>query len=178
MRIDPKYFNLFIAGCAVLTLIVIFYGTVKYSQRQITEFEQAIQTVRIDSLSFQSYSSDEPLEISSYSNNPVIIHFWSTWSGKSMAVNDSLSSIQDRHDQLRIIAAVVKDDNELVQKYIQNHDYSFQYVEGTAFFQELLIPGVPSQILINSDGELSSVHVGDDMQTLRVKIDRLLDDEE
>lgn len=178
MRIDPKYFNLFIAICAVLTLIVILYGTVKYSQRQITEFEQAIQTVQIDSLSFQSYSSDEPLEISSYANNPVIIHFWSTWSGKSMALNDSLSAIQTQHDQLRIIAAVVKDGNELVQEYIQNHDYSFQYVNGTAFFQELLIPGVPSQILINSDGELSGVHVGDDMRSLRVEIDRLFEHEE
>jgi thiol-disulfide isomerase/thioredoxin len=177
MRLDPKYFNLFIGICAALTLIVIIYGTINYSQKQAREFRENIAEVRFDTLSFDQYELTEKLNVDELQGRPVIIQFWSTWSGKSMAVNSFLNEYSKENPDLIILAAVVRDGDELVMDYVDEFSYPFTYVRGTAFFQELLIPGVPSQILIDRSTNLYTTLVGDDTVALREELDRLLSDE-
>ncbi|MEX2346432.1 MAG: TlpA disulfide reductase family protein [Balneolaceae bacterium] len=177
MRIDPKYFNLFIAVCAVLTLIVIIYGTINYSRNQVADFKENLETIQFDTLSFSTYSGSDSLHVSHYKGNPVIIQFWSTWSGKSLGVNRNLEMIRKNNPRLTVIAAAVRDGDEQIREYIRESDYNFHYVDGTAFFQEIFIPGVPAQILIDENGELFSSHVGDDMEALSGELNNLLQNE-
>lgn len=177
MRLDPKYFNLFIGICAALTLIVIIYGTINYSQKQVREFRENIADVRFDTLSFEQYELTEKLYVNELQGNPVIIQFWSTWSSKSMALNRFLKEYAEENPELIVLAAVVRDGDELVMDYIDEFSFPFTYVRGTAFFQELLIPGVPSQILINRSSNLFVALVGDDIVELREELDRLMRDE-
>lgn len=177
MRLDPKYFNLFMVICAILTLLVIVYGTVNYSNNQILEFENQIEEVRFDTLSFESYSDGEILSIQSQIGRPVLIHFWSTWSGKSIGMNEQLHHYQMQNPSLQVIAAVVKDGEEQVMNYIRENSFEFIYVNGTDFFQNLQVPGVPSQILIDENGTLFSVQVGNDMENLLSELDRMVKNE-
>ncbi|MDX1590822.1 MAG: hypothetical protein R3283_02600 [Balneolaceae bacterium] len=174
MRLDPKYFNLFIAVCALLTLIVIVYGTINYSNKQAGEFRENLEAVRLDTLSFSRFNSDEILTIAELQGEPVIIQFWSTWSGKSIGVNHFLDEYNDVHPSLRVIGAIVRDGDQQVNRYLSENNHDFIIVEGTEFFQEILIPGVPSQILISPSGELFDSQVGDDIDGLRTKLDSLL----
>ncbi len=174
MRLDPKYFNLFMVICAILTLLVIVYGTVNYSNNQILEFENQIEEVRLDTLAFESYSNGEMVSIRSQLGRPVLIHFWSTWSGKSIGMNEQLHHYQTRNPSLQIFAAVVKDGEEQVMNYIQENPFEFNYVNGTDFFQDLQVPGVPSQILIDENGTLFNVQVGNDMENLLSELDRMV----
>lgn len=174
MRLDPKYFNLFMVICAILTLLVIVYGTVNYSNNQIIEFENQIEEVRLDTLSFESYSDGEILSIQSQIGRPVLIHFWSTWSGKSIGMNEQLHHYQTQNPSLQVIAAVVKDGEEQVMDYIHENSFEFLYVNGTDFFQDLKVPGVPSQILIDENGTLFYVQVGNDMENLLSELDRMV----
>lgn len=175
MRLDPKYFNLFIGICALLTLIVIVWGTINYSQKQEREFRENISEIEIDTLSFHMYSSADSLKIGDEAGKPIIIQFWSTWSGKSMMIHSFLDEYQAENPELMVVAASVKDAEELIQEYIDEQNYNFYYVEGTGFFQELLVPGVPSSILIYKNGKLIDTQVGDDTESLKVLLDKLMD---
>ena len=176
MRLDPKYFNLFIGICALLTLIVIIYGTINYSNKQATEFRENLEAVRMDTLSFSRFGSDQVLELADLQGEPVIIQFWSTWSGKSISVNRFLENYKGENPSLRVIGAIVRDADEKVSEYLAENNHGFIIVEGTGFFQELLIPGVPSQILVSRSGTLFDSQIGDDIDALREKLDSLLQD--
>lgn len=177
MRLDSKYFNLFITICALLTLLVIVFGTINYSRQQIAGFREDIERIRLDTLSFQSYTEVDSVQLTSLTGRPVLIHFWSTWSGKSQLMNEQIHSYQSDHPKLQILAAVVKDGEEQVNRYIRENRYDFNYVDGTPLFQELLVPGVPSQILIDKTGRLFSVHVGNNDKTLFEELDRMIAEE-
>lgn len=175
MRLDPKYFNLFIAICALLTLIVIIYGTIRYSDNQAADFRESIAEVQLDTLSFISYSANrDTIAYSDFTGAPTIIQFWSTWSGKSHKVNTFLESYQLDHPELIVIAAAVRDGEDQIRNHIDSTTANFIFVEGTPFFHELLVPGVPSQIIIDRQGRLFDTQVGDNTTSLQTKLDRLI----
>lgn len=177
MRLDPKYFNLFIVILAFLTILVIIYGTITYTQNQARDFRETVSEIPMDTLSFKTYEYEvELVNLKEFQESPVIIQFWSTWSGKSLAVNSFLEEYKSNHPELIILAAVIRDDETLVTNHINRENRDFIYVEGTPFFQELLVPGVPSQILIGRDGKLFDTQVGDDVFSLEAKLNRLMNE--
>lgn len=178
MRIDPKYFNVFIGIIAIISVLAILYSTIRYSQNQVQNFEENLSDVRLDTLSFKSYSSPDSLRLSDFSNEPLIIHFWSTWSTKSMDVNQFLHRYKTDNQHITVIAAVVRDDEEMVRDYIRSHIYSFLYVEGTEFYQSLLVPGMPAQILIGKGNTLYETHIGDDTLILERQLNQFLSSED
>lgn len=174
MRIDPKHFNKFIAICAAVTIIAILFSTIRYSQKQTTDFQDRVQDVDFRSLSFYSFSEQDSLRMDNLVDRPVIIHFWSTWSGKSQHVNQFLREYSDQNDNLYIIAAAVRDDSGLIMDYINTNNFPFHFVEGTEFYQSVFVPGMPTQILLDSDGALHSTQIGDDIETLQNLLNELL----
>lgn len=177
MRIDPKYFNLFIGICALVTIPVIIYSTLRYSQTQVREFEKKISAVRIDTLSFRSVSGEDSLHVNEIADQPVILHFWSTWSEKSKRVNEFLKAYSDNHENLTIIAAAVRDSDEQIMDYVEQNTISFKIVDGTDLFYSLLPPGIPSQIFIDNEKKLVDIHIGDDTLSIANKLNLLLKSE-
>lgn len=177
MRLDPKYFNRFIAICAALTVIAIVWGTISYSQSQKEEFRENLDEVNFADVVFKSYSEADSVSVHDKKGGPVIIQFWSTWSGKSMHVNSFLHDFQQSSPELFVYAASVKDAEELIRDYIDEQIYDFHYVEGTEFFQDLLVPGVPASILIDKDGNLFDSQVGDDIESLKSTLQKMIDEQ-
>lgn len=177
MRIDPEYFNRFIAICALITVIAIIYSTIRYSERQVTDFENNVSTIQPDTLSFRSFSASDSLHLNEIENQPVIIHFWSTWSDKSKEVGEFLNRYSKKHEDLVIIAGAVRDGDEKVREYITQYSRPFHFVEGTHLFQSLLAPGIPTQIFINRKKEICDTHVGNDTAEIEKKLNRLLNSE-
>lgn len=175
MRIDPKYFNVFIGVIAVISVLAIFYSTIRYSQNQVQNFEANLSTVQFDTLVFNSFSTNDSLRLSDFANEPIIIHFWSTWSSKSKDVNKFLNRFVAEHQNITVIAAVVRDDEEMVRDYIKKESYPFHFVEGTDFYQKMLVPGMPAQILIGKDNQLFNTHIGDDTRVLELQITEFLE---
>lgn len=173
MRIDPKYFNRFIGICAAITVVVIIYSTIRYFQRQVTDFENNAIAIQPDTLSFRSFSNQDSLYLNQLPDQPAIIHFWSTWSDKSMEVGDFLQSYNDENE-LIVIAAAVRDGDKQVLDYIENQPDTFLFVEGTDLFQSLMAPGLPSQIFIDRRKQVFDTHVGNDTTEIRKKLEQLL----
>lgn len=174
MRIDPKHFNKFIAFCAAITVVVVIYSTIHYSQKQTADFQNRIDEVNFKNLSFYSYSEQDSLRVNDLEGRPVIILFWSTWSGKSQSVNQFLLEYSNQNEDLYVVAGSVRDGESQIMEYIDSNRYSFHFIEGTDFFHSLFVPGMPTQILLNRDGTLHSTHVGDDLETLQKKLNILI----
>lgn len=171
MRIDPKYFNRFVVICAAITVIVIIFSTIRYFHRQKLDFKNNASELKADTLSFYSFSNQDSLYLNNFSNQPIIIHFWSTWSDKSKEVGNFLEAYTNKNKEITIIAAAVRDGDELVRDYIDNQSNSFHYVEGTALYQSLLTPGLPAQLFINQN-EVIDMHVGNDTTEIKTKLDQ------
>lgn len=174
MRLDPKYFNLFIAVCAVITLLVILFSTFRYVENQEEMFEVSLHQVEIENRKLASINQSDSLRIGDLKGDPVVIHFWATWSGKSKNMHPALSEIAGKHPDLKIVAASVKDGNELIKEYISKTDFPFIYVDGTDLFQDLQVPGVPSHIILKRDGTVSDMQVGEGIAELSDKINEVL----
>jgi len=120
-----------------------------------------------------SFESDS-LQFSEFHGAPVLVDFWATWSGKSKQAHRELHELQNEFPELVIIAASVRDDDELVRSYVAEQDYNFIFVHGTGLYHEIQIPGVPSQILIDRQGYFFDFQVGEDTEGLEKKIKALV----
>lgn len=177
MRLDPKYFNRFIGICAAVTAVVIVYSTVRYFQNQITSFENDVSELRADTLRFQSYSSQDSLFIRDLPDQPVIIHFWGTWSDKSQEVGDFLKSYSADQNELIVIAASVRDADESVENFLNENSYSFHFVKGNDLYESVEAPGMPSQIFLDRRKQIFDTHVGNDTTEIKIRLEQLLNSE-
>lgn len=162
MKIDPKYFNLFVGTVAVAAAFSIFYFTIRYADNQRESFKQSVADLSdIKSNWFVHVSGDDSVRVSDFGGKVVILDFWSTWSKPAMESHRVLREIQERFpDRIQVIAASVRDLPENVNEYEEAENYGFYYAEGTRFFQNLRTPGVPSQVIFGPNGELMTVRVG------------------
>lgn len=176
MKLDPKYFNLFIAVCAVFTLIVILFGTMKYHSNQEKTVLENIYGTEIGKVQFTHVSGSDSITLSEFRGDPVLIVFWATWSGKSQQVHEVIDDLQQNYLDFKVIAAAVRDDHEMIMDYINMHDYSFIYVIGTELYHQLQVPGVPTQVLIDGNGDFFALQIGEDRDELMKTVNLLMTD--
>jgi len=174
MRLDPKYFNLFLGICAILTLIVIIWGTIRYVNNQQIRFERNLQEINLSEIYFQEYATGDSLSVKEFRGEPVVIHFWSTWSERSMNVNIHIENVVKENPELVVLAAAARDDADMVIEYMEEYEFPFRFVNGTDYYLDLLVPGLPSQIFIDKNGEIVGSQVGSDSDELRTNLENLL----
>ncbi|TVQ65971.1 MAG: TlpA family protein disulfide reductase [Balneolaceae bacterium] len=167
MRLDPKYFNRFIIICGLIGLLAITFFSIRHSFSRISDYEKRLGQADFSGLKFQSFDRPDSLSVEEFRGKPVLVHFWSTWSGLSQDVGAFLELNRDQYPDLVVIAAAVRDDSTLISTYIDEQNFSFHHVEGTEFYQSLLVPGMPSQILLDQAGALARYQVGGDTLALR-----------
>lgn len=159
--IHPKYFNKFIAVTGVLCLIAIFWGTLKYYGNQQERFEDGLgDGSEAAGMSFYRFEEGDSVSVSQYRGSPVILDFWATWSQRSAQAHARLDRLQRDYPGLVIIALAVKDNEEYISRYVREHDYHFIYADGTRAYQDLIVPGLPTQLVFDRDGKLQHVFVG------------------
>jgi len=174
MRLDPKHFNLFLIICAVITLIVIIFGTIRYVSNQQKTFKDNLAETDLSAHYFMEYASEDSLSITQFTGEPVVIHFWSTWSARSMGINDVLKEFKSENDELIVIAAAARDGEELILEYMNEHSLPFYFVNGTEIYLDLLVPGLPSQIMVDRNGEVFDTQVGANVEELMQKLEALV----
>jgi len=175
MRLDPKYFNHFLGGCAVVTVLLIFFFTVLYVSSQQETLREEIERTDLNEWKMYHYSSGDSLSFDQFKGSPLIIHFWSTWSDMSMSINDELHVRKQNSPDLIIVAAATRDGEEQVKNYINSVPYDFVFVNGTPLYQDLMVPGLPSQLYVNRNGEIVDHLVGNDAEKRDQKIQSLMD---
>lgn len=162
MRIDPKYFNKFMAIVAVVAAILIVIATLNYTSGRESAFQR--QMMEADSLEFVTFptvAGNDNLQLNQFQGKYILLDFWSTWSDPAIESHKQLVGLSETYlDNLVIVAASVRNSRKEVAAYRQAHDYPFTYVDGTKFYTEMNLPGVPSQVLFDKRGEVIATFVG------------------
>lgn len=174
MRLDPKYFNLFLVVCAAITILVITFSTLRYASNQKETFREEIENAELSSWNLYHYESGDSLSITDFSGSPVIIHFWSTWSGLSLELNKEMQQLKLDSPELIVVAAAARDAKEMVEEHISSVNNDFVYLDGTPLYQDLMVPGLPSQLFVNREGKIVDQNVGKDSEAIRRKANQLL----
>jgi|AntRauTorcE11898_2_1112593.scaffolds.fasta_scaffold04507_2 thiol-disulfide isomerase/thioredoxin len=174
MRLDQKYFVPFLLICAALTAVVIFLSSLNYASNQRETFRAEIEETKLSEWDLYQYETGDSLSISQFEGSPVIVHFWSTWSDLSLELNSVMDGLQSEFPDLIIVAAASRDAAQLVEEHIQTTDFDFVYLNGTPLYQDLKVPGLPSQLFINRNGIIVDQHVGKDAELIRAKARQLL----
>lgn len=176
MRIDPKYFNHFLAVVAAVAVILITFFTINSRQSQKAAFKKHIFAQdSLKTVLWPSIESPDSVRISDFKGRFVIVDFWANWSNASLASQKELAKLKSAFpDTLKVIAASVGHSPETVRAYIQKHPFPFLFVNGSRPFVEFDIPGIPAQFVFNPSGDLQSIFLGypDDSQydSLRILI--------
>lgn len=174
MRLDQKYFVPFLLICAALTAIVIVLSSLNYASNQRETFREEIEQTNISEWKLYHYTSGDSLSLSQFEGSPVIVHFWSTWSDLSLDLNSEMHQLKSEFPTLIIAAAASRDAENLVEEHIQSTNFDFVYVDGTPLYQELMVPGLPSQLFVNHRGVIVDQNVGKDVEAIRTKAMKLL----
>lgn len=174
MRLDQKYFVPFLLICAALTAIVIVIGSLNYVSNQKETFREKIEETDLSEWKLYHYESGDSISVSQFQGSPIIIHFWSTWSDLSMELNSVMGDLKNEYPGLIVVAAAARDAPEMVEQHIGGTHFDFSYLDGTPLYQELMVPGLPSQLFVNRDGNIVDQNVGKDAETIREKTRELL----
>ncbi|MEX0772458.1 MAG: TlpA disulfide reductase family protein [Balneolales bacterium] len=142
-------------------MIAIFWGTIRYSENQQSRFEEGLgDGDEVSHMSFLQFGEEDSVSVSRHKGSPVILDFWATWSQRSAQAHGKLAELQRDHPELVIISVAVKDDEEYISQYISENNYNFIFADGTQAYQDLLVPGLPTQLMFDAKGKLKHVLVG------------------
>lgn len=174
MRLDQKFFVPFLLICAALTATVIFLSSLNYVSNQHERFIEEIEETDMGEWKFYHYESGDSVSFSQFEGAPVVVHFWSTWSDLSLELNSTMNTLQSELSDLVVVAAASRDAENLVKEHIQSSEFEFVYLDGTPLYQELMVPGLPSQLFIDRSGRIVDEHVGKDVEAIRSKARQLV----
>lgn len=157
MKLNPKYFNLFIFIVAFVSLLWIGYGTMTYKDTQIERYRVYIDAY--DSLitaKLPLIMDEGSISISDYEGSYVFVQFWSGWSEKSKLMMNEIES-SNVIDSLVLIKAMVKDD---IEQFKSMNADSGLFVNGTEYYNRIRTPGMPGYLLFDKTSNLISLGVG------------------
>lgn len=162
MKIDPKYFNTFLAICAGIAAILIAVFMLNNRSVEKESFrEQMFAQDSLQTVSWPAVQSTDSVRISDYKGRFVVLDFWANWSDASVESHTQLAQIHNAYpDTLQVIAAAVGLQKEEVESYIQKYQFPFYFVVGSKHFSGFSVPGLPAQLIYNPRGELEHVFLG------------------
>ncbi len=161
MRLDPKYFNIFVGTIGVFSIILIGYFTITYYSGQQAGFKERVgDGEELRKTSFEEIETGDSLKVDDLRGYPVLLDFWAPWSNRSMQAHRQITEIAENHPDLKIISALVKDDENSFREYHSEHGYEFRFVHGTGVYEDFLVPGVPSYVMFDREGAVLDVVVG------------------
>lgn len=162
MRLDPKYFNTFLAVVAVIAVLFITYFTISSQQNKRSDFKKRIvQQDSLQTVYWPLVETSERIRIADFSDRFVLLHFWSNWSDASIDAHQRLTKLKREYgEHLAVIAAAVGLQKKEVLSYAREHDFPFHYVAGSQQFSAFNVPGVPTSLLYAPEGALEFVLPG------------------
>lgn len=162
MRIDPKYFNVFLMIVALVAAILIAVFTFKNRINDQSAFNNRMAANdSLQTIYWHSVHQGDSLRIADFKKSFVVLNFWTDRSDVSLESQQMLARLKDEYsDTLEVISAAVGLKREEAMQYIADHNFPFHFVAGSQQFSDLAIPGLPAQLVYNPQGELESVFLG------------------
>lgn len=159
MKLDQKYFVPFMLVVALLTIVVIIYSSFSFKERQDERFMQyAIEYDSLLTLPNPLILKDDSLRLGELQGSESVLLFWASWSDRSESIMQELNEVRTANPGIEIVAALVLDATSTAIPEIP--DYDFYYVDGAMLYNQLRVPGIPSYVLLDENGNVTETHVG------------------
>jgi len=147
------------AVVAVLTAVVIVISSLRHKETQRDRFIESVN--ESDSLLTKSYlriNEADSVTIGEFSGNDVVVVFWASWSEKSDQLLQEIHDLANEESSLKVVSALVLDATDDISqtKFLDG----FVHIDGASLFNDLKVPGIPSYILLDKNGNLKYAHVG------------------
>lgn len=101
--------------------------------------------------------------LSRLKGKPVLLDFWATWCGPCRKALPHTQELDHKYgDRMHVITVNLKEDNEKVQKFLEENKYEFHVVmdrEGKTA-TSYGVSGIPTFILIDKDGVVRFAQAG------------------
>jgi hypothetical protein len=159
MKLEQKYFVPFMIVVALITMVVIVLSSFNFKAQQEEDFRK--YTASYDSLltlPIPYLTNTDSLRLEALKGDPSIVVFWASWSDRSAAMLTELQQLKDTYPDLNVAAALVMDATGTAVPGLPDNE--FHYIDGTRLFNELRVPGIPSYILLDSNGNPIDTKVG------------------
>ena len=159
MRLDQKYFVPFMIIGALVTMVLIVVSSLNFKKEQQQRFEDFANNYPELLTDAHPYvGQTDSLRLGELKGSNIVVVFWASWSEKSVEIFHELDALQNNYPETKIVAALVKDATETAEEVLPQHE--FIYIDGTIMFNDLQVPGIPSYILIDSEGKVITTNVG------------------
>ena len=152
----------------ILLLVFSLFGQ-KLKARKMTNFK--LQDLRGKNVELKSLLG----------KGPIIIDLWATWCGPCLKELPELSNLQEKYDDIQVIAISVDKSRQLnqVKRMVKSHHYKFLTLidKGGIYKRKLNIANIPQTFLLDRDGNIIYRHEGykqGDIKNLEEKIKKLL----
>ena len=158
MKLDQKYFVPFMLVGAIITMIFIVYASFNFKAKQEANFRNNVsefETLMTDM--HPVLASEDSLNFNELAGKKVVLVFWASWSEKSAQILEELDQVAER-DDVQIVGATVKDATETAEEVLPAHDFIF--IDAAKLFNDLKVPGIPSYILFDEEGNPIDVTIG------------------
>ncbi len=148
---------------AGICLVLIIYFNLRFMGSQQERFAQRVGD---GSEHYEQYYpnmyGDDEISPENYSEGrPLILIFWSSWSGRSEeALTDLHRRYTEATTETAVITAAVKDNPQHAGEIRDAIQFPFLIVDGTEHYNEIRLPGLPSLIAFNADGSLFGARLG------------------
>lgn len=175
MRLENKYFPVFMGALAALSIAVIIYASFSFKGKSEKRFLKNIADY--DSLTVQPMRlvlQDDSLAVASVEDKNVILLFFSSWSEKSQLMLAELDELTARKPSVRVIGALVNDATDTID--FDTLPARFFYVDGVKMFNELKVPGIPAYIVFDKEKAYKFAHVGYQLGAGTSLIEKYLDE--
>ena len=137
-----------------LLLLVILVASIRIWQHRdmVSGMAPALEGVTL---------AGQPYTLPTHTNNPVLIHFWSTWCSICRFEQSTINAIA-RNDASVVTIAMQSGQPDEVSQHMQEQDIDFLVIndqEGT-ISRAWGVHAVPASFIISPDGEIRFIEVG------------------
>lgn len=164
MPLQSRHVKPLAMGTVVFLLVLIVVGTFYFVERQQSRFVDEIgDGAGMQEQRFATLDGADSLSASDFDGHMVVLHFWATWSERSQLSLERFADLAERHSsRMTIMAASVKDVEEYIDTYLEEQGLPDEvvHVEGTEVYQDMQIPGIPTYVIFDRNGELWHISVG------------------
>jgi thiol-disulfide isomerase/thioredoxin len=159
MRLKQEQFVPFMIAVGILTMVIIIYSSFRFNNKQYRIFEENLaESDSLTTMKMRIVGVNDSVSVADLNGNKSLLVFWASWSDKSRSMLDEIQLLQNEHDSLKVIAALVKDAEESLST---SKEYAnFYYTDGIKLYNYLQVPGFPSYVLFDENSEVLSSNIG------------------
>ena len=158
-----RNFNLIVFSLTVFFLTACSEETVQSEQVNVTVSDLAPELVPEEGnteTTFQDLAGNG-IELSDFAGKRVLLNYWATWCGPCIreipALNRAASILADEG----YIVLLASDEGlQEIAEFIQQHEFSGNFIKLNAYFAEHGVQAVPSTVLYNEESEIINRWLG------------------